>query len=186
MTYRSSLISFEQVVRAVQDLEDRIKLDVRNGLSRLLEGRETIRIQAQAVNVARRRVDSTSEFLEAGRAEIRDVLEAQDALLTAQNSLTSALVNYRVNELSLQRDLGVLTVRSPWSLARVQIPRVKMTEKKTGSSRLLPTASMAPVGNRGCSDSGRGVACTFCRTGWLREVRSIASRRTGCTRVHWS
>ncbi len=110
VTYRSSLISFEQVVRAVQDLEDRIKLDVRNGLSRLLEGRETIRIQAQAVNVARRRVDSTSEFLEAGRAEIRDVLEAQDALLTAQNSLTSALVNYRVNELSLQRDLGVLTV----------------------------------------------------------------------------
>jgi outer membrane protein TolC len=109
-TYRSSLIGFEQAVRRVQELEDRIKLDVRNGLSRLLEGRETIRIQAQAVNVARRRVDSTSEFLEAGRAEIRDVLEAQDALVTAQNALTSALVNYRVNELSLQRDLGALIV----------------------------------------------------------------------------
>ncbi|MBN2446836.1 MAG: TolC family protein [Phycisphaerae bacterium] len=109
-TYRSTLIQFEQAVRAVQALEDQIKLDVRNGLSRLLEAREGMLIQAEAVKVAQRRVDSTNLFLEAGRAEIRDLLEAQDALVTAQNALTSALVSYRVNELSLQRDLGVLTV----------------------------------------------------------------------------
>ena len=110
VSYRTSLIRFEQAVRDVQALEDRIKLDVRNGLSRLLEGRESIVIQAEAVKVARRRVASTSEFLEAGRAEVRDVLEAQDALVTAQNALTEALVSYRVNELALQRDLGVLAV----------------------------------------------------------------------------
>ena len=110
ITYRGTLIDFEAAVRSAQAREDQIKLDVRNGLSRLLEGRESILIQAQAVKVARRRVESTSEFLEAGRAEIRDVLEAQDALVTAQNALTAALVSYRVNELALQRDLGVLSV----------------------------------------------------------------------------
>lgn len=108
--YRSSLIGLEQSVRDVQDLEDQVKLAVRNGLSQLLEARESMQIQAAAVLVAKRRVDSTNVFLEAGRSQIRDVLEAQDALLLAQNSLTSAVVNYRLGELSLQRDLGVLEV----------------------------------------------------------------------------
>jgi outer membrane protein TolC len=49
-------------------------------------------------------------FLEAGRAEIRDLLEAQEALISAQNALTAALVTYRVGELALQRDLGLLEV----------------------------------------------------------------------------
>lgn len=108
--YRTSLIRFEQAVRDVQALEDGIKLDVRNGLSRLLEARESTLIQAEAIRVAERRVASTNLFLEAGRAEIRDVLEAQDALVNAQNLLTAALISYRINELAIQRDLGVLAV----------------------------------------------------------------------------
>ncbi len=53
---------------------------------------------------------SISLFMEAGRAETRDLLEAQDALLAAQNNLTSAGVNYRIAELEIQRDMGVITV----------------------------------------------------------------------------
>jgi len=108
--YRVSLIRLEQAVRGLQELEDEIKLAARNRLSELLEARETIQIQAMAVTVAERRVDSTSLLLEAGRIEIRNVLEAQESLVSAQNALTAALVNYRVGELALQRDLGVLAV----------------------------------------------------------------------------
>lgn len=108
--YRASLIRLEQAIRDLQELEDEVKLAVRDRLSELLEFRETIQIQALAVTVAKRRVESTNLFLEAGRAEIRDVLEAQESLVSAQNTLTAALVNYRVGELALQRDLGVLAV----------------------------------------------------------------------------
>jgi len=108
--YRLSLIGFEQAIRDLHELEDEIKLTVRNRLSELLEARETLQIQALAVVVAKRRVDSTTLFLEAGRAEIRDLLEAQEALVSAQNTLTAALISYRVGELALQRDLGVLAV----------------------------------------------------------------------------
>ncbi len=108
--YRESLIAFEQAVRNLQEVEDEIKLAVQNRLSELLEFRETIQIQALAVAVARRRVESTNLFLEAGRAEVRDLLESQEALVSAQNTLTAALVNYRIGELALQRDLGVLAV----------------------------------------------------------------------------
>ena len=110
VAYRESLISLERSVRNMQDLEDRIKLGIRNNLRTLLSTREGIRIQALSVTVADRRVKSSNLYLQAGRVEIRDLLEAQEALLSAQNSLTSALVDYRVAELELQRDLGVLEV----------------------------------------------------------------------------
>ena len=78
----------------------------------LLEARESIKIQAESVRVAQRRVDSTDLFLQAGRAEIRDLLEAQNSLNSAQDALTNAVVNYRIGELQFQRDLGVLEVGS--------------------------------------------------------------------------
>ena len=111
-SYRNALISYEQTVRSLQEAEDSVKFDVRSVLRSLLESRETIKIQAESVRVAQRRVDSTDLFLQAGRAEIRDLLEAQNALNSAQDSLTNAVVNYRIGELELQRDLGVLEVSS--------------------------------------------------------------------------
>lgn len=108
--YRASLIELERAVRGLQDLEDEIKLDVRNDLRDLLRAREAVLTQAKAVAVAQRRVSSTDMLIQAGRAEIRDVLEAQDDLVEAQNEFTTALVEYRVAELELQRDAGVLEV----------------------------------------------------------------------------
>jgi outer membrane protein TolC len=108
--YRESFIGLQRAVRGVQELEDEVKLEVRDRLRNLLEFRESIQIQAQAVDIAERRVKSTDLFLQAGRAEIRDVLDSQEALLSTQNALTSALVGYRIAELELQRDLGVLEV----------------------------------------------------------------------------
>ena len=108
--YRNSLIDLERATRSVQQLEDQIKLSIRSQLRTLLESRESIKINAQQVVVAEKRVRSATLFLEAGRAQIRDLLEAQDALLLAQNQLTAAVVNYRIAELQLQRDLGLLEV----------------------------------------------------------------------------
>ena len=108
--YRNSLIDLERATRSVQSLEDQIKLAIRSELRNLLESRETLKIQAQSVAVAEKRVRSTTLFLEAGRAQIRDLLDAQDSLLSAQNSLTRAIVDYRIAELELQRDLGLLDV----------------------------------------------------------------------------
>ncbi|MHC4387141.1 MAG: TolC family protein [Planctomycetota bacterium] len=108
--YRNSFVALERAVRDVQILEDRIKLDVRNKLRDLLESRESLKIQANSVIVAERRVKSANLFFDAGKVQIRDLLEAQDALLSAQNGLTSALVSYRVAELELQADMGLLKI----------------------------------------------------------------------------
>jgi outer membrane protein TolC len=108
--YRSSLIDFERAVRGVQELEDNVKLQVREDLRVLHESRERVRIQARSVRLAEQRVESTSRFLEVGRAESRDVLEAQSDLVDAKNELSLELVRYRLAELALQRDLDLLRV----------------------------------------------------------------------------
>jgi len=115
--YRASYITLEQGARAVQELEDAVKLAIRDALRTLAQTRRTFVIQSSAVDLASTRVKSTELFLEAGRAEIRDVLEAQEALVQAQDALTAALVSYRIAELELQRDMGVLAVdeKGLWS-----------------------------------------------------------------------
>jgi len=110
IAHRTSVLRLESAVRDVQELEDDIKLSVRGGLRDLREARESVQIQALAVELARRRVRGADLNLQAGRAEIRDLLEAQEDLLSAQNALTAAAVNYRIAELELQRDLGTLQV----------------------------------------------------------------------------
>lgn len=119
VAYRNSLISLERTVRTVQSQEDSIKLSVSNTLSTMRQARENLYIQTQAVIIAEKRVRSVTLFLDAGRAAMRDLLEAQDALLSAQNGLTSAAVGYRVAELELQRNLGLLDVdeRGLWQEA---------------------------------------------------------------------
>lgn len=109
-SYRSSLITLERSMRALAQMEDSIKSSVRNVLRNMLATRERLQIQAMGLTVAEKRVDSTNLFFEAGQIEIRDVLDAQDSLLAAQNGLTDAVVAYRIAELSLQQQMGLLMV----------------------------------------------------------------------------
>ncbi|MCX6998548.1 MAG: TolC family protein [Kiritimatiellaeota bacterium] len=108
--YRNSLIALEQTVRAQQETEDQIKLEVRRSLRNLQNTREAYLIQEEALRLAQRRVESTQRLLPAGQALMRDALDAQDALVLAQNAVNAALVGSRVAELQLQRDMDVLAV----------------------------------------------------------------------------
>jgi len=108
--YRKSYIALEQAVRSYQNLEDSIKLSVRQDLRTMAQAREELSIQTQAVSVAETGYKSASMFFEAGRSELRDLLDAQSSLLTAKNAFTAAVINYRLSELQFQRDAGILKI----------------------------------------------------------------------------
>jgi outer membrane protein TolC len=84
----------------LQDLEDSIKLNIRNRLRSLHELRESLQIAAQQVELNKRVFTPPILTLQAGRAIIRDVLDAQRYLLSSQNSQTSSMVNYRMAEMN--------------------------------------------------------------------------------------
>jgi outer membrane protein TolC len=108
--YRNSLIDLEQAVRDFQMTEDDIKLSILTALRGMMEAREALSIQTNAVAVAEERVKSTEMFYDAGRTQLREVQDAQDSWLTTKNSLTAAMVDYRMAELEFQRDTGTLRI----------------------------------------------------------------------------
>jgi outer membrane protein TolC len=109
--YREALINLTQKQRQYENDADIVKLEVREAYRNLEQAAESYQIQKNSLELAQMRVDSTSLLLEAGRLTTRDLLEAQDALLQAQNNLTAALVDHAIAKLSFFRDIGVLQVR---------------------------------------------------------------------------
>ncbi len=110
-SYRRALITHNQRKREYLQALDEVKLDVRQAFRDLEEAAQKYDIQKNSLELAEKRVESTTLLLKAGRVTTRDLLEAQDALLEAQNNLTAALVNHTIAKLSFYRDIGLLRVR---------------------------------------------------------------------------
>ncbi len=108
-TYREAIINEAAVVRARDLSADQISSDLRDDLRLAAARRDSYSIQENAVELAEQRIDSTKLNMEAGRADTRDLLDAQAALLQAQNALTSALIDYTLARLNLFLDMELLT-----------------------------------------------------------------------------
>lgn len=109
--YRRSLIALTQTQRDFEQAADEVKLDVRNAYRELIEAARRYVIQKNSLELAQERVNSTKMLLAAGRAQSRDLLDAQDSLLSAQNDTTSRLVDYMIARLNFYRDTGILQVK---------------------------------------------------------------------------
>jgi outer membrane protein TolC len=108
--YREALLGLDRARRALEQKEDEIKRAVREAIRNLQETAEAHAIQTKALQLAEKRVKSTAMFLESGRAQTRDLLDAQEALVNAQSALTDALVSYHAAYWNLLRDTGRLQV----------------------------------------------------------------------------
>jgi len=109
--YRQALITFTQQQRAYENDVDNVKLQIRNAFRQLRERAESYHIQKLSVELAQRRVESNQLLLDAGRIEVRLLLDSQNALVRAKNDFTAALVNHTIARLNFFRDIGVLQVR---------------------------------------------------------------------------
>jgi outer membrane protein TolC len=107
---RQTQISRQAAGRNLDETQDDVILQVRRALRQLDQARESYETQKRSVALAERRVESTQLLLQAGRADQRDVLDSQQALVEARNALTNALVDHSVAVLQFQRDVGTLVV----------------------------------------------------------------------------
>ncbi|MBL8862655.1 MAG: TolC family protein [Planctomycetes bacterium] len=108
--WREAIVRREAALRAVDAASDRIRADVREDLRQTVTQLEGWRIQANAVQLADRRIESTRLQLDAGRATTRDLLEAQESLLSAQNSATASRIDYTLSRMGLYLDMELLRV----------------------------------------------------------------------------
>jgi len=109
--YRKALIALEQIRRAYDNDVDSVKLEIRGAYRQLVEASEKYRISKNSLDLARQRVESTTMLLQAGRVTTRDLLESQNALIEAENSLTGALIDHFVAKLNFYKDIGILKIK---------------------------------------------------------------------------
>jgi len=112
--YRETLIEYQQARRDYYSFEDRIAAGLRDTIRSIRLNQLNIELQRAAVFVAITRVDEAGERLaQPGGAQLgvntaRNLVEALQALLRAQNSFLGVWVNQEALRMNLDLDLGTM------------------------------------------------------------------------------
>ncbi len=108
--YRRAIIDARRSQRTRERTQDLVDLQVRDVYRNVEAARRSYEIQLQGVELAQKRVESTSLLLQRGDADIRARLFAEDSRVQARNRLIRGLVDYAIARLELERDVGTLAV----------------------------------------------------------------------------
>lgn len=111
--FRQSIVNVAAAQRGFLEASEGVKQEVRVILRRLKEAEENYNIQRISLRLAENRSKREPDLLKAGWAgvTVRDVLDAQDALLREQNALTQVLVDHFNTTLDLYLAMETLKVR---------------------------------------------------------------------------
>lgn len=107
---RNAQIARAQSLRSFAETRDRLTASVRASFRALDRRVKSLDIQRQLILDQEKTVRKAQIEFERGDATNRDLVEAQQALLEAQNALINEQVQYEIARLQLLRDLGVLFI----------------------------------------------------------------------------
>jgi outer membrane protein TolC len=151
-TYRSTLVSFESQLRSLVAALDGLRDRIERGFRRVEQERENYLNRQAALQVAIRRVDMNQTLLEASRALVRDLREAQDALIAAQNDVTDSMVSYLAARLQLLFEIGILTtstdqfwLKDPLATQAAPGPREPSPRNLPPEELMLPNQVLEPT-----------------------------------------
>jgi outer membrane protein TolC len=111
--YRQVLIDFEVEIRNLTLALDTLKESIVRGLRNIEQRRQNYLIQKNALELADRRVESSLLRMQAGLVDVRELVDAHDAQISAQNAVTTALVDYQDGRLQLMLSIGALRTDVP-------------------------------------------------------------------------
>lgn len=97
--YRIAQITYEREKRSLEEDESDVQRTVRDLWRKLERNRSVYKNRLLSVKLAERRVENTTLLLKQGKALTRDLLDAQDDLLSSRNEATASLVDYTINRL---------------------------------------------------------------------------------------
>jgi outer membrane protein TolC len=104
------LISLERSSRSMQQLRDQIVADTRDALRLIRSAEISLDIQRKGIELAKLRLDNANERLRQGKSDNRDVVDAQNALLQAQDAFEQAKAVLQIQVLKFLRDTGSMRV----------------------------------------------------------------------------
>lgn len=133
---RRSLITQERTVRAYTLAEDTIKLAVRTRRRTLEQAKLEFEIAQKSIDLGKRRVREQELLAELGQGTAINLVDAQNDLTSAQNAMTSALVDHTIARLEFWRDMGILYIKENGNWEEV---------KEGPGSEVIVEGATAPV-----------------------------------------
>lgn len=108
--YRSAELALARAQRSLEEFEDQLTVSVQSSFRELERRLQSLEIQRQLIEDQTKNLRIAELRFERGELPNRDVVEANQSLLDAQNALIDEQVNYEIARLQLLRDLGILFV----------------------------------------------------------------------------
>lgn len=136
-SYRTSLINLERAKRAVESSQDELAQDVRDAIRSVRQQQVLLAIQKINIDLAVKRKDYADLQMIYGKIDNRDYLDAEQALLDAQNRFAQALANLQKNTLQYLRDTDQLRVDRR---GRLQMPAADEVRGGAATTATRPTA----------------------------------------------
>jgi len=143
-TYRATLVSFESQMRSLSLSLDTYRDRIDRGLRTIEQARLNYVNGVESLKVAQRRVDNNSMLLEAGRATIRDLREAQDQLIQAENTLSSLYASYLSARLGLLLNIGVIDIAAEKFWLRDPLKDQLSPDQRSIPQLRMPDDQVAP------------------------------------------
>ena len=116
--YRSALVSFQRARRTYMEQEDRVKQTIRASYRQIEVQEQRLLIDRTATRNAALQYDSASLQAQGSQqTNALSLVNALDAVLSAQNSLIGDWVTYETNRLNIFRDMGIMDIdpRGVWT-----------------------------------------------------------------------
>jgi outer membrane protein TolC len=127
--YRASLIGLERTQRDYDQLKDQVAANAREALRLIRAAEVSLAIQQKGIELARLRLDNANELLRLGRRDNREVVDAQNALLRAQDAYEQARASLQIQVLRFLRDTGTLRVDPTAGAIGIAMERKSSSDK---------------------------------------------------------
>jgi outer membrane protein len=137
-------LEYRQAQVRLQQLENQVRIEVRNAQFDVQQNRAAVDAAQAAVNFQRQTLDSDQKKLAAGVGTPTSVLQDQAALTSAESNLVSAMAAYEKAEIEMDRATGLLLERAGIVMADAEsgqvthMPNVRYVTPRTDVQSVMP------------------------------------------------
>jgi outer membrane protein TolC len=103
-----SELEYRQAQMRVQQIENQVRIEVRNAQFAVQQNRASVEAAQAAVALGRQSLDAEQKKLNLGASTSTLVLQNESALATAESTLVSAMAAYEKSRIELERATGLL------------------------------------------------------------------------------
>lgn len=143
-------LEYRQAQMRLQQLENQVRVEVRNAQFQLLQNRASVTSAQAAVDLAQQSFDAESKKYALGASTSTLVLQQQSALTQARSTLVTAKASYEKSRVELDRTTGLTLTRLGIDIADAErgqvnhMPNVPYVAPRQETPSVLPTQAPQP------------------------------------------